>query len=63
MPEWMHKGYQAWHREWNKFLSDLMKNAPDMPPEDAAGWLKGIVDAERARLADCAARGVLPAAP
>lgn len=64
LPEWMHKGFPKWHREWNdllkRTLNDLYAKHPDISPADAARFLQDLVNLEKARLQQCVARGVLP---
>jgi hypothetical protein len=64
VPNWMHRGFQKWHRSYDKYLKDALKELnsahPDMPPEEAAKELQILVDAEKQRLQQCILNHVMP---
>jgi RHS repeat-associated protein len=64
LPNWMHKGYQNWHRTWNKALIESLNSTiqryPNMTEEEAATHLQDIVNLESARLQQCVAKGIMP---
>jgi hypothetical protein len=45
----MHKGYEDWHREYDRQLEDFIRNAPVLDEGTLDNWFQGLYQTDELR--------------